>query len=484
MMPSTPTYRDLFLRPDLTDAEVAALLASVHLHDWRDADRRLQRIAGEPPDRLAFADIADEVLLALRDCADAEMALNHFERFVESLGSRSNLFHYLANDPRTLETLMTLFAGSQFLTEILLRNPEYFDVLIEWDALAQPKEREQLRRELAAALKPFRTPSSQWNAARRFQRLELLRLGACDLLGLMDLETVTAQLSRLADVLVDACLRSDGLIVVAMGKLGGEELNYSSDIDLLFLCSGEDEQENAQRQAEALLAALSHTTEEGFLYRVDMRLRPWGRVGPLVPTVSSYRHYLRTHAAIWERQALLKARPMAGNVNAGRELLREIEPFIFDGTPADVLRRDVRQTKRRIERELSQRANGGGHVKLGQGGIRDIEFIVQFLQLAHGRELPAIRHHHTLTSLRLLNEHGLLSHEERKILEEAYRFLRTVEHRLQMMHYRQVHTLPKQSHELRKLARRMGLEGESALMDAYRRHTTAVRKIFDRTFET
>ncbi|MCS6859460.1 MAG: hypothetical protein NZT92_03965, partial [Abditibacteriales bacterium] len=330
MMSFTPTYRDLFLRPDLTDAEVAALLASVNLHDWRDADRRLQRIAGEPPDRLAFADIADDFLRALRDCADAEMALNHFERFVESLGSRSNLFHYLANDPRTLETLTTLFAGSQFLTEILLRNPEYFDVVIEWDALAQPKGREQLRQELAAALKPFRAPSSQLNAARRFQRLELLRIGACDLLGLMDLETVTAQLSHLSDALVDACLsvgegkspdvlnssagasRSRRLIVIALGKLGGEELNYSSDVDLLFLCRDEGEQENAKRQAEALLAALSRTTEEGFLYRVDMRLRPWGRVGPLVPTVASYRHYLRTHAEIWERQALLKARPIAG----------------------------------------------------------------------------------------------------------------------------------------------------------------------------
>lgn len=483
MTSSTPTYRDLFLRPDLTDAEAAALLASVNLHDWRDADRRLQHIAGEPPDRLAFADIADDFLLALRDCADGAMALNHFERFVESLGSRSNLFHYLANDPRTLETLMTLFAGSQFLTEILLRNPEYFDVLIEWNALSQPKEREPLRQELAAALKPFRTPTSQLNAARRFQRLELLRIGACDLLGLMDLETVTAQLSHLSDALVDACLNSDGLIVIAMGKLGGEELNYSSDIDLLFLCKDEGEQENAKRQAETLLEALSQTTEEGFLYRVDMRLRPWGRVGPLVPTVSSYQYYLSAHAEIWERQALIKARPIAGNVMAGCELLREIEPFIYDGTPADVLRHDVRQTKHRIERELSKRSNGGGHVKLGQGGIRDVEFIVQFLQLAHGRELPAIRHHHTLTSLRLLGEYGLLSHEERRILDEAYRFLRTVEHRLQMIHYRQVHTLPTQPHELHKLARRMSFDGASELMDAYRRHTTAVREIFDRTFD-
>lgn len=501
MMSSPPTYRDLFLRPDLTDAEAAALLASVNLRDWRDADRRLQHIAGEPPDRLAFADIADDFLLALRDCADSEMALNHFERFVESLGSRSNLFHYLANDPRTLETLTTLFAGSQFLTEILLRNPEYFDVLIEWNALSQPKEREPLRQELTAALKPFRTPSSQWNAARRFQRLELLRIGACDLLGLMDLETVTAQLSHLSDALVDACLRmgegkspdapdrsagasrSPRLMVFAMGKLGGEELNYSSDIDLLFLCEDDGKPENAKRQAEALLEALSQTTEEGFLYRVDMRLRPWGRVGPLVPTVSSYRHYLRAHAEIWERQALIKARPIAGNVAAGGELLRELEPLIYDGTPPDVLRRAVLKTKRRIERALNQRPNGGGHVKLGQGGIRDVEFIVQFLQLAHGRELPAIRHHHTLTSLRLLSEHGLLSHEERQTLDEAYRFLRTLEHRLQMMHYRQVHTLPTRPHELCKLARRMHFESESALMDAYRSHTTAVREIFDKTFE-
>jgi glutamate-ammonia-ligase adenylyltransferase len=479
------SFRDLILQPQLADEAVAACLASVNLHDWRDADRRLQHIAGEPPDRLAFADIVDDFLPALRDCADPDMALNYFGRFVDSLGSRSNLFHYLAQDPRTLETLTRLFAGSQFLTEILLRNPEYFDVLMAWEELARPKEREQFRQELVSAMKPFHSPTSQLNAARRFQRLELLRIGACDLLRLMDWETVTAQLSHLADALVEAsstALVTAHLIVFALGKLGGEELNYSSDIDLLFLCEDEAAQETAQRQAEELLEALTQATEEGFLYRVDMRLRPWGRVGPLVPTVSSYRHYLQTHAALWEKQALIKARPMAGNLPAGEALLRDIAPLIYDDTPMERLRRDVRGMKQKIERELSKRGSGDGHVKSGQGGIRDVEFIAQFLQLAHGREQPALRHHHTLTSLRRLAEGGLLSAEERQTLGDAYGFLRTVEHRLQMMHYRQVHTLPTQPRELDKLARRMGFADDVEFMNTYRRHTAAVRAIFERTF--
>ncbi len=467
----------------LSEDEIRRWLSAVGFADWRTAYHGLRRLAGDRPDFLPY------LLLTLADAANPDGILVNFERLAQSAADRPALFRFLADHPRTVETLVTLFASSQFLTEILLRNPEYFERFAEHKRLAQPKSVEQFCGEAQAAGACLESAAGRLDALRRFQRWELLRIGTCDLLGLFDLPTVTHQLSNLADSLLRVCLTvaaeqsasaPDGFAVLAMGKLGGQELNYSSDIDLLFLTGPEGTA--YRRLGERLIEALAGVTDEGFLYRVDMRLRPWGQVGALVTSVDSYLAYLDKHARLWEKQALLKARVAAGDEAVGQEFLRQAERLLFDSTVATV-RADVYAMKQRTEALLRERGRDWGEVKLGEGSIRDIEFVVQFLQLAHGRSHPEIRSHNTLDALARLAAAGFLTAAEQRVLADGYVFLRTIEHHLQMMHYRQTYTLPADRTALAHLARRLGFKGEEAgdqFLARYQQHGAAIRAVYMR----
>jgi glutamate-ammonia-ligase adenylyltransferase len=518
-------YYDLLLHKQLSDDEVHRLLAPVGFADWQAAGRCLKRMAHDAQERLALADFLPGLLVALGDVANPDRVLVNFERLVQSGPDRLPLFRYLASNPRLVEMLVTLFAGSQFLTEILLRNPEYFERLAERKGLAQPKPVEQIYAEAEAALAPFTTAEplprplpyeergvysspfpkreggwgvrsgsidSQLDALRRFQRWELLRIGACDLLDLFDLPTVTAQLSHLADGLVQTCLTiaarqsnttTGGFAVLALGKLGGEELNYSSDIDLLFLATSDT---MAYRQlGQGLIDVLTRVTVEGFLYRVDMRLRPWGRHGALVSSLDGHIAYLRQHARLWEKQALLKARVIAGDESVGNEFLRWAEPLLFD-TTAEAVRADVRAMKERIEAHLRRNGREWGEVKLGEGSIRDVEFVAQYLQLAHGAQHPEVRSRSTLDALARLSVAGFLAPDEYRVLTDGYVFLRTIEHFLQLRDYRQTHSLPGDARELTYLARRLGFQGPEAgtqFVTRYQEHSAAIRAVYRRHLE-
>jgi glutamate-ammonia-ligase adenylyltransferase len=493
----SPRYsqcRDLLLREQLSDEEVCSLLTPIGFTDWRAADRCLQRIANDPYIRLALADCLPDLFMALANAANPDHTVVSFERFTQSVTNRLGLLRYLVNDPRAIDILITLFAGSQFLTEILLRNPEYFALLTERKQLVQLKSTEQFYAEAHAAVVPFTMVDNQLNALRRFQRRELLRIGASDLLGLWDLPTVTAQLSRLADSLVRVCLQvaamqantaPEGFAVIAMGKLGGRELNYSSDIDLLFLAASDDATAY-QRLGQCLIEALTRMTAEGFLYRVDMRLRPWGSSGPLVSSLTGYHIYLQKHARLWEKQALLKARVIAGDEAVGNTLLEQIEPLLFAVTD-EAVRADVRTMKQRIEAHLHQQGKEWGEVKSGEGSIRDVEFVTQYLQLVHGAKHPEIRSRNTLDALARLSASALLAADEYLVLTDGYTFLRTIEHYLQMMHYQQTHLLPSSPEECIHLARRLGFQGPEAgtqLLGRYQQHKAAIRAIYQRYLGT
>jgi glutamate-ammonia-ligase adenylyltransferase len=480
-------FHHLLLSEQADDDRLPQLLAPAGFADWRAAQRCLARMADTPQARRALADLLSHLLTTLVGAANPDRVLICLDRFVHSVPDKLALFHYLANNPRALEILVTLFAGSQFLTEILLRNPEYFERLMEHKRLAQPKSVEQLCREAYAASDLPGLSNDQLDSLRRFQRWELLRIGACDLLDLFDLSTVTVQLSNLADSLVQAGLifvaaktntEPDGFAVIGLGKLGGRELNYSSDIDLLFL-AGSDATVY-RRFGERLIDALACTTDEGFLYRVDMRLRPWGQSGALVSSLDGYLNYLQQHARLWEKQALLKARVIAGDETIGNELLRLVEPLLFDSTRADI-RAEVHAMKQLTETHLRRRGREWGEVKLGAGSIRDTEFVIQYLQLVHGKHHPEIRSPNTLDALARLSASGLLSRDESLALSDGYVFLRTVEHHLQMMHYRQTNTLPSEADALAHLARRLGFAGEAAgdqFLARYQQHGAAIRTVY------
>ena len=485
----------------LGDDQVRALLAPVGFADWRNAYDHLRRLADRLQPQSAFARCLPQLLKALGSTASPDRVLVNLERLAHSAADPLVLCRSFVDEPRLLDMLVTLFAGSQFLSEILLRDPSHLRSLQNPQRLAEPKSPQQLYAEAQAAIAPGMETEgggprglSPLDALRRFQRSALLRIGAGDLLGLLDLPTVTMQLSHLADSLVQLCLTlvaaqaqtpTDGFAVVALGKLGGGELNYSSDIDLLFLAASSSE---LYRQlGERLVDALARVTAEGFLYRVDLRLRPWGRTGPLVSTLESYMAYLRQHARPWEKQALLKARVVAGDVALGKEFLDRTAPLLFDvsGRTRD-LRSEVREMKERIEADLRRRGREWGEVKLGRGSIRDVEFVTQYLQLSNGAQHPEIRSANTLHALARLSAAGLLAAEDYRVLADGYTFLRPVEHYLQMMHNQQIHLLPADARELNYLARRLGFQGGQAgelFLARYQQHSSAIRAVYQRCLE-
>ncbi|MCL6430099.1 MAG: glutamine synthetase adenylyltransferase [Anaerolineae bacterium] len=466
------------------------LLAQVELADpsaGARAWKRLERLLGVSSDSQALS----ALLRALPGTANPDRALLYLDRLAAVMPEPRELRSVL-EDPRSADALATLFASSQFLGEVLLRHPEYVRWLVRPRRLAREKAPDALLAEARAEVGACPTHADRLDALRRFQRRELLRIGACDLLGLWDLSVVTAELSRLADCLVQVSLEvvqaevgasAEGLSVIALGKLGGQELNYSSDIDLLFISAADGL--GHERLAELLVEALARVTGEGFLYRVDLRLRPWGQVGPLVCSAAGYLRYLRQHARLWERQALLKARPVAGDRSAAAAFLQEATPLLFAATP-EAIRRDVHEMKLRIEAELRRRGREWGEVKLGSGSIRDIEFVVQYLQLAHGARHPSVCTGNTLEALVRLSRLGLLPADDYRALADGLVFLRALEHYLQLMHHRQTHSLPPDARELAYLARRLGFQGPDAgsrLLARYSEHAAAVRAVYQSYLE-
>ena len=429
----------------------------------------------------SFGVVKQHLETALVTAADPQGSLVYLERLLESMDE--SLLSELVQNPRVLESLITIFSGSQFLTEIILRNPQNVNLLYHRKALTEHKSPEKIHAEATSAINGM-PEEKQLDAIHRYQRTEILRIGVSDLLDLFDLRTVTQQLSNLADGLVRTCLdlasqqsgiSADDFVVIAMGKHGAEELNYSSDIDLLFVAV-HDPMEKL-KLAQRLIDNIGGVTSEGFLYRVDMRLRPWGRDGFLVTTLDGYIQYIQQHARLWEKQALLKARPIAGNIALGEKLLAAVEPFIFNHAPEEV-RASVFSMKQRTEQTLQQKGRDWGEVKLGEGSIRDVEFVVQYLQLAYGNQYPDLQGRATLHILPRLAHHHLLTNEEVRILADGYILMRTIEHYIQVMNYQQTYSMPSDSGALALLAGRLGFTSTSALTHRYDEHRKAIRTIY------
>src|SRR5262249_7629061 len=260
-------------------------------------------------------------------------------------------------------------------------------------------------------------------------------------------------------------------VILAFGKHGGEELNYSSDIDLMFVYDDEGtttgkriasitNQEFYGRVLSEVVRLLSAHTDRGQAYRIDLRLRPEGHRGPLARSLASTLSYYDAMGRTWERQALIKIRPVAGDQELGQAFLRAVEPFIYRKYLSFAEINEIKALKRRIEQHTGKAGVSDKEVKTGRGGIRDIEFTIQFLQLLNGGDLPEVRQRNTLFAMQALEEVGCLNDQEYPILDDAYRFLRKTEHRLQLMFDLQTHCLPEGEEELRKLALRMGYKKE------------------------
>ena len=491
----------LFMLPSFDNLSESQLIANVSLFraagfsDPEAAVRAMMRItslwrASLAQDSEAKTDASDEppwYWSLQRVCHEApikDFVLNVVDQYVRNAHEQFDVFALLNATPRALGILARLACASPFLTQTLLADPPYLTTLALHGRTSEMKTREQFVQEASTAIATGRKRPQRLCELRRFQRRELLRIGMCDAFGLLDLRFVTLQLSLLADAMVqcsldlalkEAKVADLPLAVISLGKHGGEELNYSSDIDLILIC----EQDSAvvQRVARLTIDGLAEDIPPGFLYRVDLRLRPWGEAGPLVNTISGYADYLIQDAATWEKQAMLKARVVAGDVDVGNRFLSRMRPLLFTDSATDI-RRSIQHMKERIEFRLRQRGKLNSEVKLGVGSIRDVEFLVQSLQLIHGEREPRILSSNTLDSLVRLAEFGLISAAWYRHLRAGYVFLRTVEHSLQLLHNQQTHELPVDERQREWLAHRMDYPDAATLMRRFDEHRHAVRSIF------
>src|SRR6266542_2464036 len=477
----------------------------------RAALANLHALTPEPRDAELLGPFLPRLLQELSEAPDPDMALNNLERLA-SQGERPAFFRVLGSHPGALHLIARLGGTSQFLADTLRRHPTLFPWLLEGTTM-----RQWLGDELVAALaqttSTFERPEARWNALRRFKYRQLLRIGCRDILGDADLTVTTEELSRLADVCLDAAWRwaeerltarygipqapdgePTGLAVIGMGKLGGDELNYSSDIDLVFVY-GEDGETSGGSEgrvpngdyfasvARDIVEALETVTEEGHAFRVDLRLRPEGRMGGIVLSLESYRTYLAERAELWERQALIKARFCAGDARVATRFVEVIRPFVFrPGIDPDIVAA-FRGMKQQIDQSLRAKGVERRHVKLGRGGIREVEFLVQALQLLYSGDDPWLRERHSLRAIFRLTERGYLSQSLGRFLGDALVFLRTVEHRLQIVDEFQIHTLPEDAAALGRLARRLGsplspVAARRAFEAEYRRVTDGVHRAF------
>ncbi len=494
------------------EAAAAPWLRSLGIVDPQRAHANLVSMAtaGLTLDLLAV--VCDQLAEHLPQSSDPDRALNNLERFVTAARNPLSIGSLFERDHDALPVLLQIFATSQHLSDLLVNDSESYDLLRMTEG--QPVAREALVAEFAAEVAALGDDDVAVMAAlRRFKRRETLRICYGDIIRGQSIDTITRQISYLAEAIVEAAVlaartRLAGkrtapqvpgggpakFVVLALGKLGGVELNYSSDIDLVFiydagrgiaLTQQQQAAEYFDRLSRLVLRLLTEPTEMGVAYRVDLRLRPAGQSGPIATSFEGALHYYDVSGRTWERQAFVKARPIAGDLELGRELLAQLEPWIYRRylSRADIT--GIKALKRRIEQRSTREGADALNVKTGHGGIRDIEFVIQFLQLLNGGDLPALRTGNTLEAIAALENCGCLTHQERSLLEDSYSFLRKIEHRLQIMFDLQTHTLPAEPAELRKVAIRLGCSdapGQTALATFegdYKSKTELNRKILD-----
>ncbi|HET7174161.1 MAG TPA: bifunctional [glutamine synthetase] adenylyltransferase/[glutamine synthetase]-adenylyl-L-tyrosine phosphorylase [Nocardioidaceae bacterium] len=459
-----------------------ARLAGLGVADVAAADRVLDRV-----------DAAGTVAAHLGLAADPDLALRSLERVVAAAGRGADeLVASVAEDPELARRLVVVLGASAGLADHLVRHPD------DWRELADPLL--DRVRPTPGALADTLGRAAGRDALRREYRRLLLRLAARDLGLSLAVEDAAAELSDLAAAALGAALgiaraevgaQADEvrLAVVALGKCGGHELNYVSDVDVLFVAEpvGSTAEPAALAAGTALAATLirvcSDHTGEGALWPVDAALRPEGAAGPLVRTLGGYATYYERWAKTWEFQALLKARPVAGDSSLGQRFVELVEPLVWSAADRPGFVADVQAMRRRVVDNIPP-PQALRQLKLGPGGLRDVEFAVQLLQLVHGRGDASLRSPNTLAALAALTAGGYVGREDGAALADAYRFLRTLEHRLQLSRLRRTHLLPTDAASLRALGRSVGLTTEPAdqLADAWAGHAREVRRLHEKLF--
>ena len=449
-----------------------------------------------------------------------EQALNHLEEFVGKVGARTSFYALLAENPQIVTFLMRLFGTSFYLSNFFIQHPELLDTFVLAEASSPQRGRDLMALELKEELRASPSLEEKLDALRRFHHTELLRIGLNDLYGTLDTQEVSEQLTDMAEVCLEAAWelcreelrprygipmtvdaegrqREAPMVILGLGALGAREMAYHSDLDLIFIYAGEGETTRGlsnhdyfARLAQRLISALSSPTREGYAYQVDARLRPSGRFGPLVTSLSAFEAYHAEQGLTWERQALLRARCVAGEEGLAARIQGVVHQIVYERPFTEAMISEIHHLRERMRHELAREYKGRHNVKLGRGGLVEVLFIVQLLQLQFGRSTHPLRTPDTVEALSELRSYGLLTPGVYETLISAYRFLRRLENGLRLIHDRSLNEFREEPEELGELARHLYRgdlppgEGGNRLLPEFLRHTEAVRELYCRFFQT
>ncbi len=447
---------------------------------------------------------------------DPDMALSNLERFLRAIGPRSSFYALLAENREILKLTVSMFGLSEFLSKISISHPELLDSMAACTYASCSKDRETMTRELESLLSQAEYFEDRLDILRRYRHEEFLRIGINDIHGKVRQTEIANQLTLLAETCLSAAcaiakeelkrfgrpiypdadgeIREAGFAIIGLGKMGGYELNYHSDMDVIYVYDHQGETDGEKRISnreyfaklgQKIISILTTQTREGYVYKIDTRLRPSGNAGPLVTSLDSFESYHREEAHIWERQALTKARVVFGDATL-KKCIEEIVTDTVYGTGADEsVRREIHRLRMRMETEIAKESAGSYNIKTGRGGMVDVEFIVQYLQLAYGRDYPAIRSTNTVTALQAIKEFGIIPSDDCDNLITGYKCLRRLENRLRIIHDYSMNDLGGSRDYLNKLARRLGYDRKlknpgDALIKDYKGLTGSVRGVYDK----
>jgi len=467
--PPVGNAADLVLSDNLPEHLQAEILSAGGFKNPARAYVNCRALAGEEETRKLFARLAILSWEIFKTSPDPDMALNNWERFISGIISPEDHFRQLLSQPKRIEILLKIFAGSQFLSDTLIKNPDFFEWVSDPVRLHIKREKAAIEADLDRESRDVQE-ANEWSAfLRRFRKREILRIGTRDLCLGKSIQEVVLELSNAAEAILSASLKHRwgngeirGFAVCAFGKLGGAELNYSSDIDLLGIYDPSADSENSEQFKKHCtlvmgncIKDLSRHTEEGYVYRVDMRLRPYGKAGGLVHSFPAVIDYYQKHASLWEYLALLRLRPVAGDRELGERFFTEIRGVLLKEQKGKEIVSCIEDSRLKAVQASSTFIQRGIDVKNGRGGIRDIEFLVQGLMLILCRDHIPVLSGNTLEGLAFLGKEHFLSKDDEESLVNDYLFLRRLEHFLQIFEDRQTHILPRTENEREILSKRI-----------------------------
>jgi glutamate-ammonia-ligase adenylyltransferase len=434
---------------------------------------------------------------------DPDLALRNLADFISAVGARTSFLALLEQHPAIRRVLLRLFASSNYLSSLFIRHPDMLDTLVRSDLAHLRRSREELEQDLAGLISASADFEAKLDTIRTFRHQEFLRIAIADVAGDLQLREVESELTLLAETVLsnalDLALAEVGarfeipktlkLCCIAMGRLGAGEMSYNSDLDLIFVYDIEGEaiggREMAARSVQKLIAILESRTREGYAYKLDLRLRPSGNQGPLVTSLEGFREYHRQSSAVWERQALVRARAVAGDPKLCETVETARQEFVFGRGLSKGEVKEIASMRNRMEREIGVESKTRLNLKQGRGGLVDVEFVAQMMALAYGHRHPALRKRATRELLTELEDLRFITVEQARDLKDGYEFISRLENRLRLESDQPAWALPTDPIALRPLARKMGYSGSHGadlLLKDLRSRREAIRAAFENCF--